>query len=208
MPTQTWTDMTENEFFEWCISEPSTPDSFNFEDAMLDMWPRDCDILKGSDWKNDAHYAKWPSFGDTPNSAHCGVGVKNFPPVVINLSQEPAEGITPGLVRDDRGGSVITVTEGIEPESAGDPQSTGKPESHAETESPEEPGSPEVSHSPEEQESPGSPKERESPEGSHSPEESVEETAPGLVQDEESITREEHKTEVCFTYVNVVLYVS
>lgn len=139
--------MTENEFFEWCISEPFTPDSSNFDDAMLDMWPRDCDILKGSDWKDDAHYAKWRSFGDTPNSAHCRVEVKNFPPVVIKLSQEPAEEITLGLVRDVRGGSVITVTKGIKPESARDPQLTGKPESHAETELLEKPESPEVSHS-------------------------------------------------------------
>ncbi|KFZ25364.1 hypothetical protein V502_00157, partial [Pseudogymnoascus sp. VKM F-4520 (FW-2644)] len=88
-----------------------------------------------------------------------------------------------------------------EPESPGSPK---EPESPEGSRSPGKSQSPGGSHSPEkpeEPESPGSPKEPESPEGSRSPEESqspeepVEETAPGLVQDEESIAREEHKTE-------------
>jgi hypothetical protein len=95
------------------------------------------------------------------------------------------------------------------PEESEEPESPEKPESPEEPESPDEPESPEVSHSPKEPESPEgphSPKEPESPQEPQSPEEPVDETATGLVQDKESISREEHKTEVCFTYVNVVLY--
>jgi hypothetical protein len=43
--TQTWIDMTEDDFFKWCMPEPFTPDFFNFDDTMLDMWPRELDIL-------------------------------------------------------------------------------------------------------------------------------------------------------------------
>lgn len=101
------------------------------------------------------------------------------------------------------------------PEKPEEPESPKEPESPEDSRSPEESQSlwgshsPEESHSPEnpeEPESPGSPEEPESPEEPQSLEEPLEETAPWLVLDEECIAREEYKTEVCFDYVNVVLY--
>lgn len=186
-------NMTDAQFVEWCNDQLFTPEysSADFEDPML----HDGTVPWGCDWTD----MDWHHCGDTPNRTDPREEFNDVLPVFINQSKEPAEDIATVPGQDGKGVSVITGSE--QTESTDEPKSTGEPES------PEKPESPEVS--PEE---PESPKEPESPEGSRSPgksqspEEPVEETAPGLVQDEESIAREEYKTEVCFTYVNVVLY--
>ncbi|KFY32148.1 hypothetical protein V493_00465 [Pseudogymnoascus sp. VKM F-4281 (FW-2241)] len=152
--------------------EDDNSEEMNFENAMWHVIP------EGLPWGDDWTDADWPRFGETPKPKHCGEELIDFLPVAINLSQELAEEIAPGLVRDRVGSSVIAGSE--ESESTEEPKSTGKPESPEEPHSPEELESPAGSHSPEEPESlegshstegSHSPEEPESPEGSHSPEE-------------------------------------
>ncbi|KFY47105.1 hypothetical protein V494_00169, partial [Pseudogymnoascus sp. VKM F-4513 (FW-928)] len=166
--------MTDEQFSEWCAKlcteESLTPmyDNFeemNFEDAMLHITPGD--ITWSDEWTD------WPHFGDTTEPKHCGEELSDFPPVAINLSQDLAAEIVPGLVRDRVGSSVFASSE--EFESTEEPKSTREPESLEEQELPEKSESPEGSYSPDGPESPErsqSPESPESPEGSNSPEKS------------------------------------
>ncbi|KFY17989.1 hypothetical protein V492_00239 [Pseudogymnoascus sp. VKM F-4246] len=183
-------NMTDAQFSEWCAKlcteESFTPmyDNFdemnlemnlemNFENAMLHVTPRD--ITWSDEWTD------WPHFGDTPEPKHCGEELSDFPPVAINLSQDLAAEIVPGLVRDRVGSSVFASSE--ESESTEEPKSTGEPESLEEQDLPEKsespegsyspdgPESPEGSNSPEKSQSPEEPESPQSPEGSQSPEE-------------------------------------
>ncbi|KFY32170.1 hypothetical protein V493_00445 [Pseudogymnoascus sp. VKM F-4281 (FW-2241)] len=160
--------------------EPFTPmysakfvDNFeemNFEEMNFEFELNFGDIPWRDDWA-------WPHFGDTPKPKHFEEELIDSLPVAINLSQELAEEIAPGLGRDRAGSSVIAGSE--ESESTEEPTSTGEPVSSEKqvlpekSESPESPGSPKEPESPEGSHSPEEPVSPESPEGSHSPEEPV-----------------------------------
>ncbi|OBT40489.1 hypothetical protein VE00_07883 [Pseudogymnoascus sp. WSF 3629] len=159
-------NMIDAQFVEWCNDQLFTPEYSSAD--FEDPMLHDGTVPWGCDWTD----MDWHHCGDTPNRTDPREEFNDVLPVFINQSKEPAEDIATVSGQDGKGVSVITGSE--QTESTDEPKSTGEPES------PEKPESQEGSRSPEE---------------SQSPEEPVEETAPGLVQDEESIAREEYKTE-------------